>query len=414
MGLNETPSAERVHIGFFGRRNAGKSSIVNAVTGQNLSIVSDTLGTTTDPVAKAMELLPLGPVLVIDTPGYDDVGTLGELRMQKTRQILRKTDVAVLVADAAAGLGACENELLSLFKERALPYIVAFNKTDTVASHRQPGEREIYVSAVTGEGIGALKELIAHSVSTDSFTGKLVGDLIAPGDTAVLVTPIDSAAPKGRMILPQQQVIRDVLECSGICVVVREDQLKGALAALGRKPRIVITDSQAFRRVDAETPADIPLTSFSILMARLKGTLAESIKGVAVIEKLTEGDTVLISEGCTHHRQCSDIGTVKIPRWLTEHTGRKLRIVTSSGGEFPEDLTPYKLIIHCGGCMLNEKEMRYRQSEALRQGVPMTNYGIAIAYMNGILRRSIAVFPDLLGALDGGGPAEARAESGRR
>ena len=400
MGLNETPSAERVHIGFFGRRNAGKSSVVNAVTGQSISIVSDTLGTTTDPVTKAMELLPLGPVLIIDTPGYDDVGELGRLRMQKTRQILRETDVAVLVADAAVGLGACEEELLSLFRERALPYVIVFNKLDTVSAHPAPGNGEIYVSAVTKEGINDLRERIAHAVKADDFPGRIVGGLVGPGDIAVLVTPIDSAAPKGRMILPQQQVIRDVLECGGCSLVVKEDGLKDALASLAGKPRIVITDSQAFRKVNADTPEDIPLTSFSILMARFKGTLRESVRGVSVIGSLADGDTVLISEGCTHHRQCSDIGTVKIPRWLTERTGRQLRIVTSSGTEFPEDLTPYRLIIHCGGCMLNEKEMRFREGEALRQGVPMTNYGIAIAYMNGILRRSVAMFPDIAALLD--------------
>lgn len=402
MGMNDTPVANRVHIGFFGRRNVGKSSLVNRVTGQNLSIVSDTKGTTTDPVRKTMELLPLGPVLIIDTPGYDDEGELGLLRVEKTRQMLRQTDVAVLVADAAQGLGKWEQELLNLFRERSQPYIIAYNKADIVPDHAPAGENEIYISALTGDGIQELKEKIAHVTHTDDLTKQLVGDLMGPEDVAVLVTPIDSAAPKGRMILPQQQVIRDVLETQGICVVVREDQLTAALASLSKKPTLVVTDSQAFRQVDAQTPADIPLTSFSILMARFKGTLEESVKAVAQIERLEDGDKVLIAEGCTHHRQCTDIGTVKIPNWLKNHTGKHITIETSSGTEFPDDLTPYKLVLHCGGCMLNEREMQYRQRSARLQGVPMTNYGIAIAYMNGILKRSIALFPHLLNLLEGG------------
>lgn len=402
MGMNDTPVANRVHIGFFGRRNVGKSSLVNRVTGQNLSIVSDTKGTTTDPVRKTMELLPLGPVLIIDTPGYDDEGELGLLRVEKTRQMLRQTDVAVLVADAAQGLGKWEQELLNLFRERSQPYIIAYNKADIVPDHAPAGENEIYISALTGDGIQELKEKIAHVTHTDDLTKQLVGDLMGPEDVAVLVTPIDSAAPKGRMILPQQQVIRDVLETQGICVVVREDQLTAALASLSKKPTLVVTDSQAFRQVDAQTPADIPLTSFSILMARFKGTLEESVKAVAQIERLEDGDKVLIAEGCTHHRQCTDIGTVKIPNWLKKHTGKHITIETSSGTEFPDDLTPYKLVLHCGGCMLNEREMQYRQRSARLQGVPMTNYGIAIAYMNGILKRSIALFPHLLNLLEGG------------
>ena len=400
--MNDTPVANRVHIGFFGRRNVGKSSLVNRVTGQNLSIVSDTKGTTTDPVRKTMELLPLGPVLIIDTPGYDDEGELGLLRVEKTRQMLRQTDVAVLVADAAQGLGKWEQELLNLFRERSQPYIIAYNKADIVPDHAPAGENEIYISALTGDGIQELKEKIAHVTHTDDLTKPLGGDLMGPEDVAVLVTPIDSAAPKGRMILPQQQVIRDVLETQGICVVVREDQLTAALASLSKKPTLVVTDSQAFRQVDAQTPADIPLTSFSILMARFKGTLEESVKAVAQIERLEDGDKVLIAEGCTHHRQCTDIGTVKIPNWLKKHTGKHITIETSSGTEFPDDLTPYKLVLHCGGCMLNEREMQYRQRSARLQGVPMTNYGIAIAYMNGILKRSIALFPHLLNLLEGG------------
>lgn len=402
MGMNDTPVANRVHIGFFGRRNVGKSSLVNRVTGQNLSIVSDTKGTTTDPVRKTMELLPLGPVLIIDTPGYDDEGALGRLRVEKTRQMLRQTDVAVLVADAAQGLGKWEQELLNLFRERSQPYIIAYNKADTVPDHSAAGEHEIYISALTGDGIQELKEKIAHVTHTDDLTKQLVGDLMGPEDVAVLVTPIDSAAPKGRMILPQQQVIRDVLETQGICVVVREDQLTAALAALSKKPALVVTDSQAFHQVNAQTPPDIPLTSFSILMARFKGTLEESVRAVAQIERLEDGDKVLIAEGCTHHRQCTDIGTVKLPNWLQKHTGKHITIETSSGTEFPDDLTPYQLVLHCGGCMLNEREMQYRQRSARLQGVPMTNYGIAIAYMNGILKRSIALFPDLLRLLEGG------------
>lgn len=401
MGMNDTPVANRVHIGFFGRRNVGKSSLVNRVTGQNLSIVSDTKGTTTDPVRKTMELLPLGPVLIIDTPGYDDEGALGRLRVEKTRQMLRQTDVAVLVADAAQGLGKWEQELLNLFRERSQPYIIAYNKADIVPDHSPAGEHEIYISALTGDGIQELKEKIAHVTHTDDMTKQLVGDLMGPEDVAVLVTPIDSAAPKGRMILPQQQVIRDVLETEGICVVVREDQLTAALASLSKKPALVVTDSQAFHQVNAQTPQDIPLTSFSILMARFKGTLEESVRAVAQIERLEDGDKVLIAEGCTHHRQCTDIGTVKLPNWLQKHTGKHITIETSSGTEFPDDLTPYKLVLHCGGCMLNEREMQYRQRSARLQGVPMTNYGIAIAYMNSILKRSIALFPDLLRLLEG-------------
>lgn len=395
MGMNDTPVANRVHIGFFGRRNVGKSSLVNRVTGQNLSIVSDTKGTTTDPVRKTMELLPLGPVLIIDTPGYDDEGALGRLRVEKTRQMLRQTDVAVLVADAAQGLGKWEQELLNLFRERSQPYIIAYNKADMVPDHAPAGEHEIYISALTGDGIQELKEKIAHVTHTDDMTKQLVGDLMGPEDVAVLVTPIDSAAPKGRMILPQQQVIRDVLETEGICVVVREDQLTASLAALSKKPALVVTDSQAFHQVNAQTPQEIPLTSFSILMARFKGTLEESVRAVAQIERLEDGDKVLIAEGCTHHRQCTDIGTVKLPNWLQKHTGKHITIETSSGTEFPDDLTPYQLVLHCGGCMLNEREMKYRIACAQDAGIPITNYGVAIAYMNGILKRSVEVFPEI-------------------
>ncbi len=394
MGLNETPSAQRVHIGFFGRRNAGKSSLVNAVTGQNLAIVSETMGTTTDPVYKAMELLPMGPVTIIDTPGFDDEGSLGQLRVLKAKQVLNKTDVAVLVVDAGQGYQDCDRQLIKLFEEKKIAYIVALNKDDLLTDRPKPAENEIYVSAQTKEGIYDLKERIAHLVPTDDLTKKLVGDILPAGAVAVLVIPIDSAAPKGRLILPQQQVIRDILEADGIACVVKQDRLKEAIAKMTEPPAMVITDSQAFAQVSKDTPASIPLTSFSILMARYKGTLKPSIEGIATIEALQNGDTVLISEGCTHHRQCDDIGTVKIPRWLKQHTGKELNIVTSSGTEFPDDLSPYKLIIHCGGCMLNEREMQYRYKCAQDQKVPMTNYGITIAYINGILKRSLALFPD--------------------
>ena len=415
MSLNSTPSGERVHIGFFGRRNAGKSSVVNRVTGQDLSVVSEVKGTTTDPVMKAMELLPMGPVQIIDTPGIDDEGTLGELRVRKTKQILNRTDVAVLIVDGTLGLTGTEKEMIDLFTEKEIPYLIVLNKSDlfsgdpagvrkiisdaveTGKSCRIPPseERFVTVSAVTGEGIQELKERIARLTPTDDLTMRLVGDLLEPSDFAVLVVPIDSAAPKGRLILPQQQTIRDVLEAGATAVVVKECDLKDTLASLGKKPRIVITDSQAFASVSADTPDDIWLTSFSILMSRYKGTLHPAVRGAAAIETLRDGDRVLISEGCTHHRQCDDIGSVKLPRWLGEYTGAKLELELSSGREFPEDLSPYRLILHCGGCMLNEREMKYRQKCAQDQNIPMTNYGIAIAYMNGILRRATAMFPDI-------------------
>lgn len=398
MSLNDTPSGDRIHIGFFGRRNAGKSSVVNAVTGQELSVVSDTLGTTTDPVMKAMELLPLGPVMVIDTPGFDDEGALGEKRVQKTKQILNRTDVAVLIVDATMGLSQCETQLLELFSEKELPYVIAWNKCDLLTEHPTENEHEIYISALTGENIHALKEKIGR-LSGTPVERPLVSDLVSPGDIAVLVVPIDSAAPKGRLILPQQQVIRDLLDAGAIAVVVKESELAETLEKLGTKPKMVITDSQVFEKVGEIVPNDILLTSFSILMARKKGLLEAAIHGVAAIHGLKDGDKVLISEGCTHHRQCDDIGTVKIPRWLKQHTGKDLVIETSSGRGFPEDLSEFALIIHCGGCMLNEKEVRFRMKCAQDQGVPITNYGILIAEMHGILRRSIAVFPQLLATL---------------
>lgn len=393
MGLNDTPQSERIHIGFFGRRNAGKSSVVNAVTNQQISVVSEVLGTTTDPVTKAMELLPLGPVVIIDTPGFDDEGSLGEMRVKRTKQVLNRVDVAVLVVDGEKGKTSADNELIAIFKDKNIPYTVAYNKSDLT------GEREysdgIAVSAINGTNINKLKETIGHLVKTEDMTRKLCGDLLETGDVAVLVVPIDSAAPKGRLILPQQQTIRDVLEAGAIAVTVRETELELTLRKLGTKPKIVITDSQAFAQVSKIVPADIQLTSFSILMARYKGFLETAVKGAAAIENLKDGDRVLISEGCTHHRQCEDIGTVKLPKWLKKYTGKEISIEASSGKGFPDDLSPFSLIIHCGGCMLNEREMQYRRKFAEDSGVPFTNYGTAIAYMNGILKRTLGVFPQL-------------------
>lgn len=399
MSMNAAPSANRIHIGFFGMRNAGKSSVVNAVTGQELSIVSDTKGTTTDPVQKAMELLPMGPVLIIDTPGFDDEGQLGQLRVRKTRQVLNKTDVAVLVVDAAVGMTDLDRELLALIKEKNIPHLLVYNKSDLVAEEKAE-DGAMFVSAATGKNIHELKERIAVLGKSAEEEKRIVGDLIGENDLIVLVTPIDEAAPKGRIILPQQQTIRDILDSNAMCVVTKETQLTETLQSLGKKPRMVITDSQVFGKVSADTPADIPLTSFSILMARYKGFLESAVKGVAAIETLQEGDTILIAEGCTHHRQCNDIGSVKIPRWLRNHVGQNVNIELSSGADFPEDLSRYKVIIHCGGCMLPAREVMYRLKCAEDQGVPMTNYGIAIAYMQGILRRSVDIFPDLAKILD--------------
>jgi len=399
MSMNAAPSANRIHIGFFGMRNAGKSSVVNAVTGQELSIVSDTKGTTTDPVQKAMELQPMGPVLIIGTPGFDDEGQLGQLRVRKTRQVLNKTDVAVLVVDAAVGMTDLDRELLALIKGKNIPHLLVYNKSDLVAEEKAE-DGAIFVSAATGKNIHELKERIAALGKSAEEEKRIVGDLIGENDLIVLVTPIDEAAPKGRIILPQQQTIRDILDSNAMCVVTKETQLTETLQSLGKKPRMVITDSQVFGKVSADTPADIPLTSFSILMARYKGFLESAVKGVAAIETLQEGDTILIAEGCTHHRQCNDIGSVKIPRWLRNHVGQNVNIELSSGADFPEDLSRYKVIIHCGGCMLPAREVMYRLKCAEDQGVPMTNYGIAIAYMQGILRRSVDIFPDLAKILD--------------
>ena len=394
MGLQDTPSAERVQIGFFGCRNAGKSSLVNAVTNQEMAVVSPVKGTTTDPVTKAMELLPLGPVLIIDTPGIDDEGGLGEQRVKRTKQILNRIDCAVLVVDSVAGKTKADEELLNLFQEKQIPFLVAYNK-----SHLQmpilSGKNEVAVSALQKTGIEELKERIAALGKENQKERMLVRDLVKAEDLVVLVTPIDSSAPKGRLILPQQQTIRDLLEADAIPVVTKENTLKTTLESLAKKPAMVITDSQAFAQVSKDTPLDIPLTSFSILMARYKGFLEGAVQGVAAIETLQDGEKVLICEGCTHHRQCEDIGTVKIPRWLRQHTGKELELVHTSGKDFPEDLSPYRLVIHCGGCMLNEREVAYRQKCAADAGIPFTNYGIAIAYMTGILKRSIEIFPKL-------------------
>ena len=400
MSLNATVSAERVHIGFFGLRNAGKSSLVNAVTGQRLSVVSDVKGTTTDPVKKAMELLPMGPVVIIDTPGIDDEGQLGEQRVARARQILRQADIAVLVVDAQKGLQAADRELVELFLQRKLPYIIVYNKADLLPQLPPETEREIYVSAETGAGIHALKEKIAAMAKAAENDRKIVADLIEPGDTVILVTPIDSAAPKGRLILPQQQTLRELLEAGALSMVVRESELEGALAALNVPPRLVITDSQAFGAVSKVVPPSVELTSFSILFARYKGDLATVIGGAAKLDRLSDGDKVLISEGCTHHRQCQDIGTVKLPGWINGYTGKKLSFSFTSGTEFPDDLSQYALVIHCGGCMLNEREMKSRLEHCTEQGVPVTNYGIAIAQMHGILKRSLEPFPDLLNILE--------------
>ena len=404
VGLNQTPMSERTHIGFFGKRNAGKSSVMNAVTGQELAVVSDVKGTTTDPVYKSMELLPLGPVVMMDTPGIDDEGELGSMRVRKSYQVLNKTDAAVLVIDGTVGASAEDETLLERIRKKNIPFIVVINKKELADTAVEEAVKRrltlddgqlALVSAATGEGIHELKERIASIARVEEPEKYLVRDLLEPSDIAVLVVPIDSAAPKGRLILPQQQTIRDILEADAVSVVVKENGVKNALGQLNKKPKMVITDSQVFAQVAADTPEDIQLTSFSILMARYKGNLEQAVRGVTALDGLEDGDMVLISEGCTHHRQCDDIGTVKIPRWIREYTGKDVQIVTSSGTEFPDDLKKYKLIIHCGGCMLNEREMKYRLSCAADQGVPMTNYGIMIAYVKGILKRSVQVFPDI-------------------
>lgn len=396
MGLNDTPQAERIHIGFFGRTNAGKSSLVNKITNQDLAIVSDTKGTTTDPVYKAMEILPLGPVVIIDTPGFDDDGVLGEKRISRTKLVLNKTDVAVLVVDLVEGMAKTDEELIKLFEQKGIPYIVAYNKADLKETVSAGKPNEIYVSSVTGKNIDELKEMIARAGLQKPAATPLISDLIEAGDTVVLVIPIDSSAPKGRIILPQQQVLREVLDSHALAYIAQDSDLKELLENLKTKPKLVVTDSQAFGKVSKIVPEDIKLTSFSILLARHKGFLESAVRGVKAIETIEDGDTILISEGCTHHRQCEDIGTYKIPKWLKEYTGKKFNIETTSGLSFADDLSRYKMIIHCGGCMLNDREMMYRTKCANDCGIPMTNYGTAIAYMHGILWRSLEVFPDLL------------------
>ena len=399
MNLNETPSGERTHIGFFGARNAGKSSLVNAVTGQELAVVSDVKGTTTDPVRKAMELLPLGPVVIIDTPGFDDEGALGLERVKKTREILRTCDIAVLVVDASTGMTPTDRELLDLIRERDIPFLTVWNKTDLAAAQPVP-EGTAAASSLTGDGISELKERLAR-LKPEREERPLAGDLVSPGELCVLVCPIDESAPKGRLILPQQQVIRDLMDHGAIPVVCRDTELEALLKKPGLDPALVITDSQAFRTVSAIVPDALPLTSFSILMARYKGFLDTAVKGISAAGTLQDGDRILLAEGCTHHRQCNDIGTVKIPRWLRQYTGKELQIDTCSGREFPEDLTPYRLVIHCGGCMLTENAVLARMNQAIRQGIPFTNYGIAIAFMTGALERSLRLFPSLHSLLTG-------------
>jgi [FeFe] hydrogenase H-cluster maturation GTPase HydF len=394
-GLNETPKGERLHIAFFGKRNAGKSSLINAFTGQELSIVSDTKGTTTDPVLKAMELLPLGPVMIIDTPGIDDEGELGSLRVQKAMQVIRKTDVMVIVADCTLPLDETEQQLISLAVTQKIPYVIAYNKSDLPHPTSMEQETAVFTSSVSGEGIDALKQQIISVAFPKNEERHIVADLLSPGDFVVLVVPLDKAAPKGRLILPQQQTIRDILEAGASAIVCRDSELEETLHKLGTAPRMVITDSQVFHKVDSVVPQAIPLTSFSILMARYKGDLSKVVEGVSALSALKDGDPILIAEGCTHHRQCEDIGTVKIPRLIRKTLGIEPDFHFVSGSDFPEDLTNYRLVIHCGGCTLTEKEMRSRLRTCAENGVPVTNYGILLAHLNMILKRSIALFPDI-------------------
>lgn len=407
MSLNATPSSERVHIGIFGKRNAGKSSLINAITGQNLAIVSEAKGTTTDPVYKAMELLPLGPVMIIDTPGIDDEGVLGSLRIQKAYQVLNKTDIALVIIDAAVGPSAEDLRLIKRINTKKIPLLIVINKCETINEDKKTAYQALlsngkllFVSAEQKLNIFELKEAIAQTVPADENKAQIVADLLSPSDFVVLVVPIDSAAPKGRLILPQQQTIRDILEADAAAIVVKENELTNTLQNLGKRPKLVITDSQVFKKVAAETPADILLTSFSILFARYKGNLQTAVQGVTALDSLEDGDKILIGEGCTHHRQCDDIGTVKLPRWIKEYTGKNPEFIFTSGTEFPLNLSPYKMIIHCGACMLNEREMQYRIKCTADQNIPFTNYGITIAYINGILKRTVEPFPQIYKLLD--------------
>ncbi|RGQ04924.1 [FeFe] hydrogenase H-cluster maturation GTPase HydF [Blautia obeum] len=404
MGMNQTPASERVHISFFGKRNAGKSSVINAVTGQDLAIVSSVMGTTTDPVYKTMELLPLGPVMVIDTPGIDDEGELGALRVRKSYQVLNKTDIAILVIDSTAGKGEEELELIHRFHKKGIPYLIVYNKIDLLSTEKikdlamSVRAGEVLVSASDGMNIQELKEKIASLKPEDTHKYPLIQDLIEPLDLVILVVPIDKAAPKGRLILPQQQTIRDILERGALSLVVRDTELKSTLdhfLAQGVCPKLVVTDSQAFARVSKDVPENITLTSFSILFSRYKGELETQLKGIAALSSIEDGDHILIAEGCTHHRQCGDIGTCKIPEWIRNYTGKKPVFEFTSGTEFPDDVSSYKMVVHCGGCMLNEREMKYRIACCQDQGVPITNYGILIAQVTGILKRSLGPFPEM-------------------
>ena len=404
MGMNQTPASERVHISFFGRRNAGKSSVINAITGQDLAIVSSVKGTTTDPVYKTMELLPLGPVMIIDTPGIDDEGELGALRVKKSYQVLNKTDIAILIVDSTTGKTDADYALISRFIHKKIPYLIVYNKIDLLTDQEvydlafSTRKEEVMVSVAANMNIHELKENIASMKPEDSHKYPLIGDLINPEDLVILVVPIDKAAPKGRLILPQQQTIRAILERGGLSLVVRDTELKSTLdlfRSQGIKPKLVVTDSQAFARVSKDTPEDITLTSFSILFSRYKGELDAQLLGVNALSTVKDGDRILISEGCTHHRQCDDIGTYKLPKWIREYTGKEPVFEFTSGTEFPDDVTSYKMVIHCGGCMLNEREMKYRIACCQDQNVPITNYGIAIARMTGILKRSLEPFPEM-------------------
>lgn len=395
MSLQNTPSAERLHIGFFGMRNAGKSSVVNAVTNQEISLVSDVLGTTTDPVKKAMELLPLGPVVIIDTPGLDDLGTLGEMRVKRAKEMLSITDIAVVVIDAQKGESEEDTALLNIIKEKKIPFIIVYNKADLV-KEKDTKENEVYVSAKTGENIETLKNMLAKIGEKNKKEKSLVSDLLDEGDLVVLVIPIDESAPKGRLILPQQMVIRDILDHHCMCICTQVEELSATLSQLNKKPKLVITDSQAFGKVSKIVPQDITLTSFSIIMARYKGDLLSLVRGAKALENIKDGDKILIAEGCTHHRQCNDIGTVKMPLWIEKFTNAKPQFSFTSGTGFPEKLDEFKLIVHCGGCMLNEKEMKRRMTEAQNADIPIVNYGVAIAHINGILKRSLAPFSDVL------------------
>ena len=394
MSLNDVSSGERVHIGFFGMRNAGKSSVVNAVTGQSLAVVSDVKGTTTDPVKKAMELLPIGPVVIIDTPGIDDEGELGALRVNKTKEILSKTDVAVLVVDSVRGMCHEDEGFINQFKEKGIPYVVAYNKSD-IGNITSVADDGVSVSAATGEGINELKEKIGVLAKVKTTPKYIVGDLLPAGSVVVLVTPIDESAPKGRLILPQQMTLRELLDFRHRVIVCQTEELEGTLSVLVKKPDLVITDSQVFGKVSKVLPQDVMLTSFSILMARYKGDLNTLVDGAIALKDVADGDKLLISEGCTHHRQCNDIGAVKMPGWIKDFTGKEPEFVFTSGGEFPDDLSGFKAVIHCGGCMLNEREMKNRIEKAVSSNIPIVNYGVAIAYMNGILKRSLELFPDL-------------------